>query len=100
MKAIWIQHVLKTLYFYHDFFRSKSFTWNFVKKLPTLGTHDKTIPDPEPTLPEGLLPDLPDPTRGIDSSLLYNWICIKKYLKLSALIKIILFCIISLFPII
>ena len=48
---------------------TKSVTWNFAKKLPTLGTHYKAIPDPEPTLPEGLLPDLPDPTRGIDTSL-------------------------------
>ena len=44
-------------------------TLKFAKKLPTLGIHYKAIPDPEPTLPEGLLPDLPDPTRGIDTSL-------------------------------
>ena len=50
-------------------FLTKSVTWNFAKKLPTLGTHYKATPDPEPTVPEGLLPDLPDPTRGIDTSL-------------------------------
>ena len=44
-------------------------TLKFAKKLPTLGIHHKAIPDPEPTLPEGVLPDLPDPTRGIDASL-------------------------------
>ena len=33
-------------------------TLKFAKKLPTLGIHYKAIPDPEPTLPEGLLPDL------------------------------------------
>ena len=43
-------------------------TLKFAKKLPTLGIHYKAIPDPEPTLPEGLLPDLPDLTRGIDTS--------------------------------
>ena len=50
----------------------KSMTPNFTKKLPTLGIRYKAIPDPEPTLPEGLLPNLPDPTRGIDTSLLLN----------------------------
>ena len=48
---------------------TKSVTWNFAKKLPTLGTHYKAMPDPELTLPEGLLPDLPDTTRVIDTSL-------------------------------
>ena len=38
------------------------------KKLPTLGIHYKAIPNPEPTLHEGLLPDLPDPIRGINTS--------------------------------
>ena len=32
----------------------KSMTWNFIKKLPTLGMHYKAIPDPKLTLPEGL----------------------------------------------
>ena len=40
--------------------------WKFAKKLPTLGIHYEPIPGPEPTLPEGLLPN---PTQGIDTSL-------------------------------
>ena len=24
-------------------------TWNFAKKLPTIGMHHKALPDPEPT---------------------------------------------------
>ena len=47
-------------------FLTKSVTWNIAKKLPTLGTLYKAIPDQELTLPEGLLPD---PARGIDTSL-------------------------------
>ena len=38
----------------------------FAKKLPTLGIRYKAIPDPEPNLRKGLLPDLPDPIREID----------------------------------
>ena len=44
-------------------------TVKFAKNLPTLGIRYKSIPDLELTLPEGLLPDLPNPTRGIDTSL-------------------------------
>ena len=51
-------------------FPTKSKIWNFAKKLPTLGMQYKAIHDPEPIQPEGLLPDLTDPTRGIDTSLL------------------------------
>ena len=51
-------------------FRTKSITLDFAKKLPAPCTHYKGIPDLEPTLPEGLLPDLPEPTQGIDTSLL------------------------------
>ena len=54
------------------YFLTKPMTQEFGKKLPTLGIHYKAIPDLEPTLPEGLLPDLPDPTLGIDTSLLYS----------------------------
>lgn len=43
-----------------DFFLTKSMTLEFAKKLLTRGNHYKAIPDPESTLPEGLLPDLPD----------------------------------------
>ena len=35
-------------------------TSKFAKKMPTLGKHYKAIPDPELTLPKGLLPDLAD----------------------------------------
>ena len=55
-------------------------TLKFAKKLPTFGIHHKAIPDPEPTLPKGLLPDLPDPTQGIDTSLVANKIDEVKYL--------------------
>ena len=41
-------------------FLTKSMTLEFTKKLPTRGNHYKAILDPELTLPEGLLPDLPD----------------------------------------
>ena len=44
-------------------------TLSFEKKLPTLGIHYKVIPDLELTLPKGLLPDLPAPTQGMDTSL-------------------------------
>ena len=51
-------------------FSTKStMTLRFAKKLPTLGIRYKAIPDLEPTLSKGLLPELPDPTRGIDTSL-------------------------------
>ena len=50
-------------------------TLKFGKKLPTLGIHYKAIPDLESTLPEGLLPDLLDPTRGINTSLEVTIIC-------------------------
>ena len=36
-----------------------SMTWIFAKKLLTLGMHYEAIPDPELTLPKGLLPDQP-----------------------------------------
>ena len=36
-------------------------TLKFAKKLPTLSIHYKAIPDPEPTIPEGLLPDTGNP---------------------------------------
>ena len=54
---------------YYNYVMTESTTLMFAKKLPTLGICCKAIPDPEPTLPEGLLPDLPDPTRGIDTSI-------------------------------
>ena len=41
----------------------------FLNKLTTLAICYQAIPDLEPTLPEGLLPDLPNPTQGIDTSL-------------------------------
>ena len=63
---IWTQHALKPPL--TTTFSTKSTTSNFAKKLPTLGMHYKAIPDPEPSL-EGLLPDLPDPTWGINTSL-------------------------------
>ena len=44
-------------------------TVKFAKNLPTLGIHYKAISVLELTLPEGLLPDLPNPTRGIDTLL-------------------------------
>ena len=44
-------------------------TVKFAKKLPTLGIRYKAIPDLEPTIPKGLLPYLPNPTRGIDTLL-------------------------------
>ena len=50
-------------------------TWNFAKELPTLGRPYNAIP--EPTLVEGLSPDLPNHTRGIEASL-WNWWKIKK----------------------
>ena len=58
---------------YMYFFSTKSMIIKFAKKLPTLGTHKKAIHNPEPTLPEGLLPDLLDPTRGTNTSLSYTW---------------------------
>ena len=64
---IWTQHALKP---YNDYFLTKSVTWFFDKKLPTPGTHYKAIPDPEPTLPESLLPNLADSNREIDTSLI------------------------------
>ena len=48
---------------------TKSMTENYVDTLPTLGMNYQAIRDPELTLPEGLLPDLPEPIRGIDTSL-------------------------------
>ena len=48
-------------------------TLKFAKKLSTLAICYKAIPDLELTLSEGLLPDLPDPTRGIDTSLVITW---------------------------
>ena len=53
----WTQHALKPL-----ILSTKPITLRFAKKLPTLKIHHKAKPDPEPTLPEGLLPDLPDPS--------------------------------------
>ena len=50
-------------------FPTKSMTWNFAKNLPTLGMQYKAILVPEPILTKGLLPDLPDSTRGMDTSL-------------------------------
>ena len=50
----WTQHALKP-----QFLSTKPITLNFPKKLPTLGIHYKAIPDP--TLPDSLLPDLPNP---------------------------------------
>ena len=47
-------------------------TLQYVKKLPNLAKHYKTTPDLKPTPPKGLLPDLPDPTRGISTSLTFN----------------------------
>ena len=34
---------------------AKYMALKFAKKLPTLGIHDKAIPDPEPTILKGLL---------------------------------------------
>mgnify|MGYP001796681442 CR=1 FL=1 len=45
-------------------FLTKSMTLKFAKKLSTFAICYKAIPEPEPTLP-----DLPNPTRGIDTSL-------------------------------
>ena len=53
-------------------FSTKSMTLKFDKKLPTIGIHYKAIPDPESTLPKGLLPNLHDPNLGIDTSLQKN----------------------------
>ena len=50
-------------------FSTKSMILKFAKELFTLGIFYKVLPDPESTLPEGLLPDLLNPTRGIDTSL-------------------------------
>ena len=47
-----------------NIFLTKSKTWSS----PTLGVHYEAILDPEPTLPKGLLPDFPNPTRGIRRS--------------------------------
>ena len=41
-----------------------------VKVAYTLGMQHKTIPNPEPTLPENLLPNLADSNREIDTSLI------------------------------
>ena len=47
-------------------------TLQYVKKLPNLAKHYKTTLDLKPTPPKGLLPDLPDPTRGISTLLTLN----------------------------
>ena len=41
----------------------KSMTPNFTKKLPTLSIRYEAKPDQKLTLPEGVLPNLPDPTQ-------------------------------------
>ena len=52
---------------YYDYFSTESMTWNFAKELPTLSMHWKVIPELEPTLPEGLLPDadIPNPIQEL-----------------------------------
>ena len=50
-------------------FPTTSLSQNLPIKLPTLRVHYRAIPVMEPTLPEGLLPELPGLTRGIDTTL-------------------------------
>ena len=56
---IWTQPALKPLK--RLLLYTKSMTMKFAKKLPSLCIHNKAIPKSKPTLPEGLLPDQPDP---------------------------------------
>ena len=41
-------------------FSNKSMILKIAKKVPALAIHYQAIPDPEPALPEGLLPDQPE----------------------------------------
>ena len=47
-------------------------TLKFAKELPTVDIRYKAITNPEPTLPEGLSPDLLDPLRVIDTSITFT----------------------------